>query len=120
LPYALLDAMFAELPIVGTDVGGVREALGEAGLVVAPGDPVALVEALGTLLEMRDSARRFGQHARERALKLFTEERWVEAYRASYDRLTGRAVKPEPAVAEIRRTAGERRSYRREAARLRA
>ena len=120
LPYAMLDAMFAELPIVATDVGGVREALGEGGLVVPPGDLVALVEALGTLLEMRDSARLFGQHARQRALKLFTEERWAAKYRASYDRLTGRAVEPVPAVREIRRTAGERRSYRREAARLRA
>jgi glycosyltransferase involved in cell wall biosynthesis len=89
-PYALLEAMVAETPIVATDAGGAREAVGEGGLIVPPGDPVALVEALATLLQMRDTARRCGEHARERALKRFTEERWVNAYRASYDRLIGR------------------------------
>jgi glycosyltransferase involved in cell wall biosynthesis len=103
LPYALLEAMVAEIPIVATDAGGAREAVGEGGLIVPPGDQVGLVEALATLLQMRDTARRCGEHARERAMKKFTEERWVKAYRASYDRLTARDVKPtvKPAPAEL-------------------
>lgn len=47
LPVALIEAMASGLPIVATDVGSVRELLAEgAGTLVAPGDPIALYEAL--------------------------------------------------------------------------
>lgn len=48
VPQVLLEAMAAGTPIVATDVGGVSAALedGRAGLVVPPGDPDAVVEAV--------------------------------------------------------------------------
>lgn len=51
LPQVLFEAQAAGLPIVATDVGGVSGALagGEAGLLVAPRDPVAAVAALERL-----------------------------------------------------------------------
>lgn len=86
-PYALVEAMLTRAAIVATDVGGVREALGDTGLLVYPRDPVALAEAIGTLLNWPDGRRRFGARARDRALRWFTEQRFVDAYRTSYDRL---------------------------------
>ena len=50
LPFVLLEAMVAGVPIVATDVGGVRETVGDAGLVVAPEDPQALAEAIAKVL----------------------------------------------------------------------
>lgn len=40
------EALAHGLPVVASDVGGVREALGGAGVVVPPGDPDALARAL--------------------------------------------------------------------------
>ncbi len=51
VPQVLFEAEAAGLPIVATDVGGVRSALGDgaAGLVVPPRDPEAAVTALERL-----------------------------------------------------------------------
>ena len=51
VPGVILEAMGSGLPIVATDVGGVREALddGGAGLLVPPRDPAALVSAVRSL-----------------------------------------------------------------------
>ncbi|SEC44012.1 glycosyltransferase [Terriglobus roseus] len=48
---SLLEYMSFGLPIVATDVGGNREALGGAGLLIPPGDPSALASAI---LSLRD------------------------------------------------------------------
>jgi glycosyltransferase involved in cell wall biosynthesis len=46
LPQVLFEAFAARLPIVATDVGGVRAAAGECALMIEPGDAGAAVEAL--------------------------------------------------------------------------
>jgi glycosyltransferase involved in cell wall biosynthesis len=54
---SLLEYMAVGLACVATDVGGAREALGEAaGILVAPGDPAALAHAILELVQ--DGARR--------------------------------------------------------------
>lgn len=61
------EALARGLPVIGSDVGGLPEALGEStglgrpGLLVAPGDPVALATALRQWLgdaDLRDRLRR--------------------------------------------------------------
>ena len=49
VPQVLLEAFAAGLPLVATSVGGVADAVGDAGLLVAPGDPGA---AAARLLEV--------------------------------------------------------------------
>ena len=62
LPVSVLEAMAAELPVVASNVGGLGELVvdGETGLLVPPGDPEALAEALGRLIEDRELRRRLG------------------------------------------------------------
>jgi glycosyltransferase involved in cell wall biosynthesis len=48
---SLLEYMAAGLPIIATDVGGNREALGDAGLLIQPNDVVALSNAILALLD---------------------------------------------------------------------
>ena len=52
LSLAMLEAMAAGLPLVATDVGGVRDVLGDNlhGRLVPPGDAIALTNALAELL----------------------------------------------------------------------
>jgi glycosyltransferase involved in cell wall biosynthesis len=87
---SVIEAMLAELPIVTTSVGGIADIVGETALLVPPRDPVAMAESIGTLLRSPDSSRCLGEHARKRALHLFTQDRMIDAYRASYGKLAAR------------------------------
>jgi glycosyltransferase involved in cell wall biosynthesis len=89
LPLAILDAMFAELPIVATDVGSIGEAVahGETGLLVAPDDPPALAAALRELLADPQRARDFGRAGRKVALERFATAVKARRYEALYDEL---------------------------------
>lgn len=49
LPQVLLEAFAAGLPTVATDVGGIRRAVGDAVLLVPPGDPAAAAAALNEI-----------------------------------------------------------------------
>ena len=46
LPQILYEAFAARLPVIATDVGGIREAVGDAAILVAPGDPQGIAEGL--------------------------------------------------------------------------
>ena len=62
------EALARGLPVVASDVGGVREALRDGGLLVPPDDPVALAAALRAWLEdaeLRDQLRAAARERRE-------------------------------------------------------
>ena len=52
IPQSLLQAMYAEIPVVGTEVGGIPEIVrdGETGLLAKPGDADSLAKAIRRLL----------------------------------------------------------------------
>jgi glycosyltransferase involved in cell wall biosynthesis len=66
LPMALLEAMACGLPSVATDVSGTLEVAlpGATGLVVPPGKPTRLAEAIAQLLADRPRAAQMGRNAR--------------------------------------------------------
>ncbi|MEV0720760.1 GT4 family glycosyltransferase PelF [Asanoa sp. NPDC050611] len=84
MPYTIIEAMMCGRPTVSTDVGGVPEVVGGAGLIVPPGDPVALGHACLELLGDRTRRRTLGANGRSRALAHFTVDRMLAAYRALY------------------------------------
>lgn len=87
-PYSVIEAMAAGRPMVATDVGGVREAVGDTGFVVPPRDPHAFAQACQELL--RDDALRhsMSRRARDRVLTLFTLQHCIEAYQGMYQDLS--------------------------------
>ena len=92
LPLALLEAMFAGLPIVATRVGEVPAALadGGAGLLVEPGRPDELAKAIERILSDSELARALGTRARERAAE-FDIGTIASRYEALYTPALGRA-----------------------------
>lgn len=64
---AILEAMACGRPVVSTDVGGVREATGDAALLCPAGDPVAMADALHALATDPARAAALGRAARARA-----------------------------------------------------
>jgi len=58
LPQVLYEALAAALPVVATDVGGVREAVGDAATLIGPGDPESAARALRELRDDESLRRR--------------------------------------------------------------
>jgi glycosyltransferase involved in cell wall biosynthesis len=65
VPWAVLEAMAAGLPVIASDVGAIGELLGGSGELVAPGDVDGLTAALRRLADP-EHRRRLGAAARER------------------------------------------------------
>jgi glycosyltransferase involved in cell wall biosynthesis len=65
-PLTALEAMSVGVPFVATDHGGVTEVLGDAGLLVPPGDADALAAAITRLIDdeqLRQRCHRAGPSA---------------------------------------------------------
>lgn len=92
--FVAIEAAVMTRPIVATRAGGLQEAVldGHTGLIVEKEDSVALTEAIRNLLCNPEMATRMGLAARQRALRLFSLERCVNAYEALY-----RKISTEPA-----------------------
>jgi glycosyltransferase involved in cell wall biosynthesis len=97
LPLSVIEAMAAGLPVVASDVGGLRELVrdGATGTLVPPGDPAALADALRLLLADRELRRRLGTAGRERAKALFDLPGFRHAHLELYRReLAAAGVSP--------------------------
>lgn len=86
-PYSVVEAMMTGKAIVSTDVGGIKEALGDTGVLVEPRQPRQMAESLISLLENVDLRLSMGEDARERALNYFTIEKVLDIYLQSYKHL---------------------------------
>ena len=109
----VIEAMAAARPVVASRVGGVPEVLrdGIDGLLVPPGDPHALAQAILRLARDPDLAARLGAAGRARACSEFGIDGLVEATMRIYDELL-EARRPRGAAARGRATsaaAGEAR-----------
>ncbi len=87
-PLALLSAMGCGLPIVAFDIEGVREVLGDDGLLMPVRDEVKLAEALERLIENAAVRKKMGVCSREKALARFGLEQYVAGMEAVF--LSGR------------------------------
>ncbi|MFE9742228.1 GT4 family glycosyltransferase PelF [Streptomyces sp. NPDC006477] len=104
-PFTLIEAMSCGRATVSTDVGGVREAVGDTGLVVPPRDPSAMAAAALALLGDPGRRRAMGAAARLRVIEQFTLRQTIDTFRAIYHELASgvgqsqvRIVLPAPAV----------------------
>jgi glycosyltransferase involved in cell wall biosynthesis len=86
VPIAVLEGMAAGLPVVTTPVGGVQDifADGVNGLLVLPGDPAALAQAISSLLDDADLRLAMGEANRCKALAEFDLPIYVEKLVALY------------------------------------
>lgn len=87
LPYALMEAMAAELPIVASRVGGVPDLIQheKTGLLVPPKDPARLAAAMQELSSRRDWSETLGRAAWRKVNSEFRIETMIERTRALYE-----------------------------------
>lgn len=86
---AVLEYMASGLAVLATNVGGTPEALpdGQGGILVNPRDHKAMAIELESLLTNADKRKRLGEAALSRVSQVFTIEKCVEQYNATYEKL---------------------------------
>jgi glycosyltransferase involved in cell wall biosynthesis len=89
VPKVLIEAAACGRPIVATDVRGCRDIVrhGENGLLVPPGEPKTLVDALRVLIQNPDLRARMGKCGRQIAENEFSVEKVVRETLAVYREL---------------------------------
>lgn len=86
---AAIEQMMRGGVVVASDIGGLTEVLGDAGLKFTPGDSDALYLRLIELLEHPSVGEFLSTAARDRATKNFSLNGMVESHLALYQRLGG-------------------------------
>lgn len=106
-PISILEAMRAGLPVISTDVNGVREAVddGETGFLVRPRDGDGLRRAIERLVFDRGMLERMGMRGRVKFEQCFSLDAMLAKTISVYESAIGRRiVKPSisgPAVVEL-------------------
>lgn len=80
LPLSLIEAMASGLPVIGTDIEGIRGVIrpGENGLLVVPDDVAALTNALSSVIDDAGMSRRMGAASQRIAREKYALTRSVE------------------------------------------
>lgn len=81
---AAMEQMMRGRLVIVSDIGGLGEVVGEAGLRCAPGNADALADCMREVLQSPALIDSLGRKARERALRLFTCGRMVEEHAKAY------------------------------------
>ena len=84
LPYTVIEAMMSGRATVSTDVGGVREVVGDTGLLVPPRDPKALADALERVLSDDELRHDLARRAAVRGRSYFPLEQMLGTFRSEY------------------------------------
>jgi glycosyltransferase involved in cell wall biosynthesis len=97
MPLAVLEYGMAGLPTVATRIGQVPEVLdeGRAGLLVEPGQPKALCDALRNLLGSPDLQARLGKDLKRRVEAEYSEEAIMRRVIGIYSTVLDRQLTPD-------------------------
>lgn len=90
--FAVLEAVAAGLPVVATRTGAIAETVGDAGLLVDPGDAVSFVEAVKRLVDSPELRNDLAQRSRKRVLPPAHE--LIGRLGEIYDRVCSSKTKP--------------------------
>jgi polysaccharide biosynthesis protein PelF len=98
LPYTAIEAMMCGRATVSTEVGGVPEVVGDAGLLVPPRDPAKLAVALERVLVDVRLRSQLAVAARERAYACFQLDDMLATFRGIYHSATRSTTRPRVGV----------------------
>lgn len=93
-PRPVIEAFAHRLPIVASDIGPMKDLLdgGLKGILVPPGDPVALARGLVRALTETDEMQAVAERAFERGRSEFSPEAGVAAIEAIYQQVLARGI----------------------------
>ena len=87
MPYTIIEAMIAGLPVIATRVGGIPELVEDnvTGFLVPPGDPKTLPKTLQNLLDNSNVRHEMGRAGRAKALREFNLDDMLRKTRQVYE-----------------------------------
>lgn len=79
VPYSILEAMTAELPIISTNVGGIPEIIENTkeGLLINPGNAIELVKAIKTIINNSDYGQQLAEQAKQKVKLKFSQAKTI-------------------------------------------
>jgi glycosyltransferase involved in cell wall biosynthesis len=87
LPRSIMEAMAMGVPVIGTDIRGVRELLEDGcGILVKPKDAEELAKAMELLIENKEQAREMAKRARKKILNEYELKILLPKYMEVYKR----------------------------------
>lgn len=89
MPLSVLEAMAAGLPLISTDVGGMKDVVHENGILIPSGDNEALAAAMETLLLEGEEQRRMREQKSLELVRNYSSEKMANEYMELYDELLG-------------------------------
>lgn len=90
MPLVVGEAMAMEKAVVATDVGGVRELVGDAGVMVPAESPAALAEGMLHIMRMPEAERReMARAARARIVQYFDMGARAREWEVLYSKIPG-------------------------------
>lgn len=109
-PYSITEAMMSAKPVVATDVGGIKEVVGDCGILVPPRRPDVFAAAVVRLLRDPELRAALGGEGRDRALSRFNISRMNGQYTESYEKLSAKAEKVPEKPPGVYDTGGEKQA----------
>ncbi len=90
LPYFLLEAGAASLPVIASKVGGIPEIIedGKTGFLLAPRDPETIKKSLEELIKSPEKRKTLGNNLKEKVDKEFSIKEMIDKTIALYSRNT--------------------------------
>ncbi len=87
-PYTIIEAMSSSLAIIASEVGGIKEAIDNCGILVKRGDEEGIKNALEKLLKNPSLIKEMGERAKEKAKKEFSLDKMLEETERIYKSVT--------------------------------
>ncbi len=86
LPYALLEAGQAGLPIIATSIGGIPDVIEDmkSGILIQKNKPGELVSAVDFILSHKSIAKSYGKNIEEKVLRDFSIEKMISEISSIY------------------------------------
>jgi glycosyltransferase involved in cell wall biosynthesis len=84
LPYVVIEAGGAGIPMIASGVGGIPEIIGQNGVLVPAQEPARLAQAIAAALDNEPSVRAAAARLRERVRTRFSQDAMVEGVLAGY------------------------------------
>ena len=83
MPLAVLEAMSAKLPIISTDVGGMRDIVQANGILIADNDIDALYQAMKTVANNKEQYKKMQEESFKMVQK-YSAEVMAKSYKEIY------------------------------------
>jgi glycosyltransferase involved in cell wall biosynthesis len=92
LPYVVIEAGAAGVPMVATGVGGIPEIFGPEVTLVPPEDPPRMAKAIAAALDNPAETRAAADRLRQRVRSLFSQDAMVEGVLRAYGEAIARKL----------------------------